>query len=414
MPTTKGRGGLKLQVIEGLNGGVIKAWVDGVALEDAARQQAMNLTALPFLFKRTVCLMPDVHAGKGSTVGCVFATTDTVIPAAVGVDIGCGVLAKKTGLKIHELPKLHAVRTEIEKRVPHGRSDNGGRNDIGAWAKVPDFVEEVWNEHLMDRYADVVSMSPGVEHQRAVGQLGTLGTGNHFIEVTVDENQELWVVLHSGSRGPGNKIGGYFTNTAKTLMKKFYITLSDPDLAYLPHGTPEFSDYITALHWAQDYALWNRRIMLDQVFKAIEEVVGRALPDEEMVECHHNFSAWEKHFGQNVLVTRKGAVRAEKGDMGIIPGSMGARTYIVRGLGNRDSFASCSHGAGRAMSRTAAKAKYTVEDLNEQMGNIESRRDADVIDEIPAAYKDIEDVMRAQVDLVEPVHVLKQIIVVKG
>jgi tRNA-splicing ligase RtcB len=360
--------------------------------------------------------MPDVHLGKGATVGSVIPTTKAIIPAAVGVDIGCGMMAVRTSLNANDLPDdLGPLRSVIERAVPHGRTDNGGRNDRGAWRKPPQLNLEVWGK-LEPKYAEIVARHPKLGQGNDLNHLGTLGTGNHFIEVSLDENADVWIVLHSGSRGVGNRIGQFFIELAKKDMRRWMINLPDQDLAYLPEGSDHFNDYVKAVHWAQSYAMSNRELMMAAIIAAVRE--SALLPpfeaNAEMVNCHHNYVAVEEHYGEKVFVTRKGAVRAGKDDLGIIPGSMGAKSFIVRGKGNPESFESCSHGAGRSMSRNEAKRRFTVEDHIRATEGIECRKDADVIDETPAAYKSIEAVMEAQSDLVDIVHTLKQVLVVKG
>jgi tRNA-splicing ligase RtcB len=393
----------------------IKAWTRGVPVEDEAKQQLLNIASLPFIY-RWIAVMPDVHLGKGATVGSVIPTTKAIIPAAVGVDIGCGMMAVRTSLNAGDLPDdLHALRTVIERAVPHGRTDNGGRNDRGAWRQPPPRNAEAW-ANLAPAYSEIVEKHPRLGRGNDSNHLGTLGTGNHFIEICLDESQNVWIVLHSGSRGVGNRIGQFFIELAKKDMRKFMINLPDQDLAYLPEGTDNFNDYVKAVHWAQSYAMTNRELMMAEILDAIR--AANLLPpfsgDAEVVNCHHNYVAVEEHYGQRVFVTRKGAVRAGKNDLGIIPGSMGAKSFIVRGKGNPESFESCSHGAGRAMSRTAARKRFTIEDHVRATEGIECRKDADVIDETPAAYKSIDAVMQAQSDLVDVVHTLKQVVVVKG
>lgn len=395
-----------------------KAWVKGVKFEDEARQQVNKMASMPFIHKH-IAIMPDVHAGKGSTVGSVIPTKGAVIPACVGVDLGCGVISIRTSLKASDLPvSLSEMRSLIEQNVPHGRTDNGGANDRGAWGQAPEEVEAAWLK-MQPGLKQIVDKHPKVFRQndlRGLKQLCSLGTGNHFIEVCLDENQNVWVMLHSGSRGVGNSIGSYFISQAKEEMKKFHINLLDQDLAYLSEGTTLFDDYCHAVEWAQEYARTNRMLMMGRVLKAIRETKGIPPFSAEMeaVNCHHNYVSRETHFGESVLVTRKGAVRASKGTLGIIPGSMGARSYIVRGLGNPESFDSCSHGAGRVMSRTEAKKTFSLEDHKLATSGIECRKDEDVIDETPACYKDIQAVMDAQSDLVEIVHTLRQVLCVKG
>ena len=395
----------------------IKAWTRGVALEEQALKQLRNVASLPFVFK-WVAVMPDVHWGIGATVGSVIPTKGAIIPAAVGVDIGCGMMAVKTSLNANDLPdNLRQIRTAIEKAVPHGRTDNGGKNDRGAWANIPARQSEVWAE-LKPAYDAIVAKHPKVDRGNVnnVNHLGTLGTGNHFIEVCLDEDDAVWFMLHSGSRGIGNRIGTYFIELARQDMRKWIVNLPDIDLAYFPEGTEHFDEYVEAVHWAQEFARTNRDLMMQEIVDAIRDSgeVPEFKAHLEAVNCHHNYVAIEHHYGENVFVTRKGAVRARTGDLGIIPGSMGAQSFIVRGLGNAESFNSCSHGAGRAMSRGEAKRRFTVKDHVMATEGIECRKDADVIDETPAAYKPISKVMKAQSDLVEIAHTLRQVVCVKG
>jgi tRNA-splicing ligase RtcB (3'-phosphate/5'-hydroxy nucleic acid ligase) len=405
------------QVIESKNV-PIKAWTNGVPVEDSARQQLLNVASLPFIHKH-VAVMPDVHWGMGATVGSVIATKGAIIPAAVGVDIGCGMVAARTSLTANDLPDtLAGVRSAIEAKVPHGRTDHGGPRDRGAWHDIPDAVAAVMQaSDLAQRLAQITAKHDKLERsaKRAPHHLGTLGTGNHFVEVCLDETDTVWVMLHSGSRGIGNQIGQYFIERAKQHMRRWFIDLPDQDLAYLAEGTLDFDDYVEAVGWAQDFARENRAVMMAAAMNALKTALKRKFEwGSVAVNCHHNYVAREHHFGANLWVTRKGAVRARRGDLGIIPGSMGARSYIVRGLGNEQSFHTCSHGAGRAMSRSEAKRRFTVEDHIKATAGVECRKDADVIDETPMAYKDIDAVMAAQSDLVETVHTLRQIVCVKG
>jgi tRNA-splicing ligase RtcB len=355
-------------------------------------------------------------------------------------------MAVQTSLHANHLPdNLYGIRAAIEKAVPHGRTDNGGKNDRGAWRDAPAHHLDVWAK-MEPAYQAIVEKYPKLNHVQRVNHMGTLGTGNHFIEVCLDENENVWFLLHSGSRGVGNRFGTFFIELAKNDMRQWMINLPDKDLAYLPQGTEHFEDYVRAVHWAQDYALANRDLMMRNIIAAVQasgEVpafeVGMAGVEAQdparaerspfdklragsegalfhgaVVSCHHNYVAWEHHYGENVLITRKGAVRAREGDMGIIPGSMGARSYIVRGKGNPESFMSCSHGAGRAMSRAEAKRRFTLDDHAKATAGVECRKDADVIDETPMAYKSIDAVMEAQRDLVDVVHTLRQVVCVKG
>jgi len=394
-------------------GAPIKAWTNGVPLEDAARKQLVNVASLPFIHHH-IAAMPDVHWGMGATVGSVIPTKGAIIPAAVGVDIGCGMCAIETTLEASRLPdNLRKLRTAIEKAVPHGRTAGGGRGDRGAWSKLPDPTEHAWRT-LGPTYEQIVDKHPRIGKGNDVNHLGTLGTGNHFIEVCLDERDRVWFMLHSGSRGVGNRIGTYFIELAKHDMKRHAKDLPDQALAYLREGSDHFADYVEAVEWAQKYAAKNRELMMDAVIAAARKHLAPFELGELAVNCHHNYVAREHHFGHDVFVTRKGAVRAGLGDLGIIPGSMGAKSYIVRGKGNRESFCSCSHGAGRAMSRGEAKRRFSVEDHARATEGIECRKDADVLDETPMAYKPIEKVMAAQADLVEVVHELHQVVCVKG
>src|SRR5258707_1237495 len=397
------------------NGVPIKAWTKGVQLEDQARQQLLNVAQLAFIFKG-VAAMSDVHWGVGTTVGSVIRTKGAFIPAAVGVDIGCGMIAVQADLNARDLPdNLKGIRAAIEKAVPHGRTNHGGRGDVGAWGNIPVRNEETW-QTLKPRYDAILEKHPKLDRGNHSNHLGTLGTGNHFIEVCLDEAENVWFMLHSGSRGVGNRMGSYFIEIARKDMQKFFINLPDKDLAYFSEGTEHFNDYVEAVEWAQDFARLNRHLMMEQIVGAVRDS-GELRPfvaELKAINCHHNYVARERHYGQNILVTRKGAVRAREGDMGIIPGSMGARSYIVRGKGNMESFMSCSHGAGRAMSRTEAKRRFSVEDHKRMTAGVEWPKDADVIAAKPAAYKPIEAVMAAQSDLVEIVHTLRQFVCVKG
>lgn len=395
-------------------GAPIKSWTRGVFLEPEAQEQLARLARMPFVFKH-VAAMPDVHLGIGATVGSVVATRGAVIPAAVGVDIGCGMMAARTSLNANDLPdNLDAVRTAIEKAVPVGRSVGTGGRDVGSWHHPPVAVVTAWAT-LADRFAAITARYPKLARANTIVHLGTLGTGNHFIELCLDEAGAVWVMLHSGSRGVGNAIGSFFIELAKRDMRRWFINLPDEDLAYFPEGTRHFDDYVEAVGWAQDFAALNRRVMMDNVIQALRTVIGKPFDAAmEAINCHHNYVRRERHFGVNVLLTRKGAVRAAAGVMGIIPGSMGAKSFIVRGRGNPDSFESCSHGAGRLMSRHEARRRFTVADHVAATEGVACRKDADVIDETPAAYKPIEAVMAAQADLVEIVHTLKQVVCVKG
>ena len=404
-----------LELREG-QGAPVKAWVKGVPLEDAARKQLINVSQLPFIYK-WVAAMPDVHWGIGATVGSVIPTKGAIIPAAVGVDIGCGMMAVQTDLNARDLPdNLHAIRVALEAAVPHGRTNHGGRGDKGAWQIIPQRNLNIWGEKLKERYDAILEKHPKLDRGNHSNHLGTLGTGNHFIEVCLDQADAVWFMLHSGSRGVGNRMGSYFIEMAKKDMGSLLGNLPDKDLAYLQEGTEHFDDYLEAVEWAQDFARTNRDLMMEQIIEAVRNC-GQLRPFQahvQAINCHHNYVAREHHYGRDILVTRKGAVRARQGQLGIIPGSMGTRSYIVRGKGNPESFMSCSHGAGRAMSRSEAKRRFTVEDHKRMTEGVECRKDANVIDETPAAYKAIETVMAAQSDLVDVVHTLRQVVCVKG
>ncbi|GAB7550871.1 RtcB family protein [Novosphingobium sp. 11B] len=398
-----------------VEGGVpVKMWTRGVPVDDKAHDQLARAAKMPFVF-RHVAAMPDVHVGIGATVGSVIPTRGAVIPAAVGVDIGCGMMAARTSLMAHDLPdSLEGIRSAIEQAVPHGRSVGRGKRDHGSWGSPPPGVVEAWAT-LAVRFERLCDKHPRLKNTNNLTHLGTLGTGNHFIELCLDEEARVWVMLHSGSRGVGNAIGSFFIELAKQDMRKWHINLPDEDLAYFPEGTDHFDDYVEAVGWAQDFAALNRRMMMGNVIAALRGQIAKPFEAElEAVNCHHNYVTRENHFGENVLVTRKGAVRAAKGVMGIIPGSMGAKSFIVRGLGNPESFDSCSHGAGRVMSRTQAKKLVSLEEHVADTAGVECRKDEGVIDETPRAYKPIEAVMAAQADLVEIVHTLKQVVCVKG
>lgn len=395
------------------SGKPIKAWTRGVPVEDVAKTQLRNIASLPFIHSH-VAVMPDVHFGLGATVGSVIATTGAIIPAAVGVDIGCGMIAQETSLRAADLPdNLNAIRSGIERAVPHGFVTTPGRALKGGWEVAPDSAISRYRD-LAERYERIVKKHPKINHKSPLKQMGTLGGGNHFIELCLDERDRVWVMLHSGSRGPGNRVGTYFIEKAREEMIRHHVHLPDKDLAYLVEGSELFDDYCEALSWAQEYAMANRLQMMELTLAVLRKHLPRFSLAKSAVNAHHNYVSKEQHFGAEVMITRKGAVRAGLGDLGIIPGSMGARSFIVRGKGNADSFCSCSHGAGRVMSRTEAKRRFTVEDHIKATRGVECRKDADVIDETPAAYKNIDAVMAAQSDLVEIVHTLRQVLCVKG
>ena len=407
------------EVLKSSRGFPVKAWTRGVQFEEEARRQVLNVASMPFIHK-WVAIMPDVHWGLGATIGSVIPTVGAIIPAAVGVDIGCGMMAVQTSLTANDLPdNLKGVRSAIERAVPHGRTigrkRRGRSRDEGSWGKTPASVDAAWTglEAGFDRLCE---RHPALKKSNHRVHLATLGSGNHFIEVCLDEEDRLWFMLHSGSRGVGNKIGRHFIELARKDMERHISQLPDRDLAYFPEGTEHFDEYVEAVEWAQTFAMINRQLMMKHLIAAVRDLAG--LPEFEAeleaVNCHHNYVTREHHYGKDVLVTRKGAVRARKGDMGIIPGSMGARSFIVRGKGNRESFHSCSHGAGRVMSRSKAVKTFSIEDHKKATEGVECRKDSGVIDETPAAYKSIDAVMEAQKDLVEIVHTLRQVVCVKG
>jgi len=400
-----------------LNKGRVPVKIFTDKIEPEALQQLINLSQLPIVHGH-VAAMPDVHSGIGATVGSVIATKQAIIPAAVGVDIGCGMNAVRLTLTADELPGgLARLRSAIEATVPVGFEQHEA-------SKVKGSADERTARRLADRLESIVGKHPGVTKmqrkfdQTWICQLGTLGGGNHFIEVCLDESQSVWVMLHSGSRGIGNLMGRYFIAAAREVATRDHLNLPDRDLAYFSEGSTWFDDYVEAVDWAQDYALLNRRKMMGTILDAVRNELASSVDhwtiEGEAINCHHNYVARETHWGQKLFVTRKGAISARNGEMGIIPGSMGAKSYIVRGLGNPESLCSCSHGAGRRMSRTAAKRRFNSVDLEEQTRGVECRKDAGVVDEIPGAYKDIDEVMANQSDLVQVIHTLKQIICVKG
>ncbi|BCX73408.1 RNA-splicing ligase [Acinetobacter sp. Tol 5] len=401
-------------IIQDKKGVPIKMWTKGVPVDEKSKEQLLKTAQMPFIYK-WMAVMPDVHVGIGATIGSVIPTKGAIIPAAVGVDIGCGMMAARTSLTASDLPdNLHALRTELERLIPHGMTKGRGRRDRGSWDTPTARVDQAWAELVTD-FEYICTKHPRLKNTNNHKQLGTLGTGNHFVEICLDEHQQVWIMLHSGSRGVGNAIGNHFIELARKDMQKHFINLPDKDLAYLVEGTEHFDDYWFAVGWAQRFAMKNRELMMEAAVQALRIIINKPFNAKvEAVNCHHNYVDKEEHFGQEVLVTRKGAVRARLGEYGIIPGSMGAKSFIVKGKGNQESFCSCSHGAGRVHSRTAAKKLFTVEDQIEQTQGVECRKDAAVIDEIPSAYKPIEDVMKAQSDLVEVVYTLSQVVCVKG
>jgi tRNA-splicing ligase RtcB (3'-phosphate/5'-hydroxy nucleic acid ligase) len=395
---------------------IVKMWTRGVPVEEEARAQIRKIAELPILAGH-IAIMPDVHLGKGATVGSVIPTKGAIIPSAVGVDIGCGMVALRTTLKAADLPdSLAAMRAQIERDIPVGFSHHKQPVTLQQEGLVASQLHRRVKT-VRERYQGlrIVDRIKKFDHERVWNQLGTLGGGNHFIELCLDESQAVWVILHSGSRNVGNTIGEVAISTARRLAERAQIHLPDRDLAWLSEGTEAFDEYVAGLTWAQDYAALNRDIMLHLVLKALARFFpGEIAIRESAVNCHHNYANEEQHFGAKVWVTRKGAVSAREGELGIIPGSMGTKSYIVRGKGNALAYHSCSHGAGRRMSRNQAKRTYSRADLEAQTAGVECRKDAGVVDEIPAAYKNVAAVMAAQADLVEIVHTLKQVLCVKG
>jgi len=392
-----------------LNKGKVPVSIYTDDIEPAAIQQLYNMSQLPFIHSH-IAAMPDVHMGKGATVGSVIPTKGAVIPAAVGVDIGCGMNAVRLSINASQLPdNLRRIRSKIEEAIPVGfdmhKSDRARPTSIRALS--------VGLDRILEKHRKIYSMQKK-PYQTWVRQLGTLGGGNHFIELCLDENNDVWIMLHSGSRGIGNVIGQYFIALARKDMGQHLVNLPDKELAYFSEGAQHFDDYMHAVEWAQDYAMTNRREMMRMIMDSLRKEFPGMKATKEAINCHHNYISREFHFGEDVLVTRKGAISAGEGELGIIPGSMGAKSYIVRGKGDAHSFCSCSHGAGRTMSRSAAKRHFTEEDIEQQTRGIECRKDSGIADEIPAAYKDIDQVMANQSDLVEVVHTLKQVICVKG
>ena len=389
----------------------IKGWVRGVPLEDQAHAQLRNIASIPFVGP-WVAVMPDVHLGKGATVGSVIPTRGAIIPAAVGVDIGCGMAAVRTTLRASDLPdNLAQLRSSIERGVPVGNGPGGEHR------RLPDSHEtRIAESGLFAGLESIKQKHRKIRTDKLERQIGTLGGGNHFIEICLDETDAVWVMLHSGSRGTGNLIGSYFIELAREQLahRVLGFHVPDKDLAFFMEGEPLFDDYVEAVSWAQDYARHNREAMMARVLAEMRHRLPKFQLEKTAVNCHHNYVQKETHGGEELLITRKGAVSAREGELGIIPGSMGTRSYIVRGKGNADSFHSCSHGVGRVMSRTRARAEITLAQHREATAHVECRKDAAVVDESPAAYKSIDAVMAAQADLVEMVHTLRQVICIKG
>jgi len=399
-------------VLEAGEGKHIKAWMTGVDFGANTIQQLLKAARLSCV-PSYVAAMPDAHLGYGSTVGSVIPTRDAVIPAAVGVDIGCGMIYQPLDIHREDLPTdLGELRAALEKAIP-----NGGPGVAGSWGLyTPTRVRTVWMRKFDAEYADIVKKYPGAYSQFAMVQLGTLGTGNHFVELTTNAQDEVGILIHSGSRGLGNRIGSFFIRAARQYCDELNITLPSHDLAFLERGTELFDDYIKAVDFAQRYAWENRMLMVQAAYETLFNFVDPVLGIGRgcLIHCHHNYLAEEVHHGEKLFITRKGAVKVDVGDRGIIPGSMGARTYIVEGLGSEDSFCSCSHGAGRKMSRTEAKKNFTVADHAAATRGVECDKTEGTLDETPGAYKDIEAVMAAQSDLVTPLYSVKQFLCVKG
>ncbi len=378
-------------------------------IEEEAIRQLRSLAQLTFIHSH-IAVMPDVHVGKGATVGSVIPTKKAIIPATVGVDIGCGMNAVRLSLKAGQLPdNLAKIRQAIEAKVPVGFNQHAS---ITAKMSTLDPLAKRL-KCITDKHPGLLKMLRNFERTWA-RQLGTLGGGNHFIELCVDENQDVWVMLHSGSRGIGNCLGEYFITLAKKERESRFGYIPERDLAYFAEGSSGFADYLEAVQWGQDYALENRREMMRLIINVLKQTLPPFVPTREAINCHHNYVSQETHFGENVYVTRKGAISAYEGELGIIPGSMGAKSYIVKGKGNAQSFCSCSHGAGRCMSRGKALRTFSITDLKVQTLGVECRKDKGVMDEIPDAYKDIDRVMANQQDLVTVVHTLKQVLCIKG
>lgn len=385
----------------------IRMWTDPASVEDSAMRQLQNTAGLPWI--KGLAVMPDVHYGKGATVGSVIAMKDAVCPAAVGVDIGCGMSAVKTSLTANDLPgDLSGLRSLIERAIPVGAGMHREAVDPG---RLYGFSDRGFGD-LWERF-DYVADEVKFRRDRAMRQMGTLGTGNHYQEVNIDQEGAVWLTLHSGSRGIGNQLADHHIGIARGLSHNQ--GLVDRDLAVFLAATPEMAAYRHDLYWAQEYAKYNRAVMMSLMKEVVRRQFRKAkVSFEQEISCHHNYVAEERYDGMDLLVTRKGAIRAGGGEYGIIPGSMATGTYIVKGLGNEKSFNSASHGAGRKMSRTAAKKRFTVRDLAEQTKGVECRKDSGVVDEIPGAYKSIEQVIGQQTDLVEVVAKLKQVICIKG
>jgi tRNA-splicing ligase RtcB len=400
--------------IENSSNKIIRAWNNGVPFEDGVYEQAKECISMPFV--HAVCLMPDAHVGLGSTVGSVIVSQDAVIPSAVGVDLGCGMRAFKTDLFLSDIVGFEdKIYNLLNKRVPNGRSDNGGKNDIGRWKVKNDIVSKEWSK-LEDEYESLSERYSCMKGGNGTSweHLGTLGTGNHFLEVCFDENQSVWVLVHSGSRGVGARTGNYFMRQAKDLCSQWFIDLPNKDLSYFPRGTEEYKGYLNSARWCQRFAFSSRKVMIENAVLAIEEALGKSINKDFTFDCHHNYLDIENHNDKNYIVIRKGAIRARESDWCLIPGSMGAKSYVAVGKGNEDSFTSCSHGAGRVMSRMKAKREISLEDHKKDTEGVFCDKTSEVIDESPRAYKNIDNVIEAEKDLIEVENILKQVICVKG
>lgn len=398
----------------------IKAWINGIEFEDNARRQVCNIALMDkgMIFPH-IAIMPDAHIARGATIGSVIPMVDIIIPSAVGVDIGCGILAKQTKLKVEDIEgSLSLIHNQIEKSVPHGHT-GGRRRDKGAWWDIPDDIAKAWNDRLKKGFHNICQRNPIFRKANHISHLGTLGTGNHFLEICKDEENYIWVTAHTGSRGIGHSLATHHIGKAKLKMAVDGIDLIEPDLAYFKKSHPYMDDYMNDVYWAQDYAATNREVIVNRVINILKNVVGNHkdnITSNKMtiVNCHHNYVSIETHFNKRCYVTRKGAISAKKNQLGIIPSAMNQPTYIVKGLGNKESFNSCSHGAGRAMSCSRAREEYTMDDLKEATKGLKYRLNAKNIDDIPSAYKDIEKVMAAQNDLIEISRTLYPLMCIKG
>lgn len=445
-----------MNIIKWENGCNIHTWIEGVPVEKDVILNAMLISEIPFV--KHIAIMPDAHKGKGADIGSVIATEGYIVPSLVGADICCGISCVKTSLKEDDIPEKtrHNLRIEIEKNVPSGRTNNGGKGDKGAWDIIPTHIQNIWNDNLKERFENICKKYPEIARSNNLNHLGTIGSSNHFAEISVDEEGCVWVMTHTGSRGIGAKIGSFFTNKAKefyegvsknqkyenerlvkeyTLSEEFKnlnkeekreaivnfrnkicfnrIEVPNSDLVYLKEGTEIFDDYLECVSFCHEFAKWNRSIIINNMIIAMKKVIGE-FNTEEMISCHHNFVEKETHFDKEWYVTRKGAIMAREGQYGIIPGAMGKATFIVVGKGQEDSLSSASHGAGRVMGRREAMKTIDMEAHMEATKGLECYRGSEIIDESPLAYKDVYSVMKAQEALVSPICCMKAIICVKG